>query len=161
MNKETMKRKLLESANDSYAFAVFESLIYYQAIEGILKECIKKSYEILNISSHEKMNFKPSSNHMNRLEKMGLGALVDTFQALTLHKDLCDRIKTEVKNRNYLAHEAAAEFLEYEYNEEKIENCHDKANYFHELATKVSWLYEEMVSVHEEISEIHKKLLST
>ncbi len=134
--------------------------MHYQMVEDLLRNCILLSYEILNASSHEKVTYKPSQKHLDDIRKRkGLGGLVDVFETLTHHKDLCARIKQEAANRNIVAHRAAADYLQFPLSKDGAEECFLRASDIDEFATKASWLYEDLYRVHEEIEKIHGEIV--
>lgn len=160
MNEESIENKIINAADDAYRNAIFEALMHYQMVEDLLRDCIIKSYEILNASSHEKVTFTPSKRHIEDiLKRKGLGGLVDTFETLTPHKDLCVRIKNETSNRNEIAHRAAADYMKFPISKNGAEECHLKATEFYDFTTIASWLYDELSVIHKELTEVHGEIV--
>lgn len=156
MNKDTDNQNIINASDEAYRNAVFEALMYYQEIESLLRDCILKSYEIINATSHEIVNFKPDKRHLDNIKtRMGLGGLVDTFRTITNRTDLCDRIKKETKNRNFVAHVAASKYLKFPISESGARDCQRASDQIFESATLASWIYEELVQIRNEIDEVH------
>ena len=160
MNKDTEKQNIINASDDAYRNAVFDALMYYQEIESLLRDCILKSYEIINATSHELVNFKPDKRHIDNIKsRMGLGGLVETFRTITNRTDLCDRIKKETKKRNFVAHAAASKYLKFPISDNGARDCQSASDDIFESATIASWIYEELVEIRNEIEEIHGKVV--
>ena len=160
MDKKSETQNIINASDDAYRSSVFEALMYYQAIEEFLRECILMSYEIINAKSHQVVKFKPEKRQIENVKKkMGLGGLALTFKKLTHHTDLCDRIIKESKTRNHVAHAAAVKYLQFPISENGARNCQDASNELVEAFTIASWLYEELLDVRNEIFEIHGQVV--
>lgn len=156
MNEQELEQNIINSADYAYRNAIFEALMHYQLVEDLLRDCIIKSYEILNSTSHEIVSLTPSKRHIEEINKRkGLGSLLDIFETLTQHKDLCARIRKETTNRNLVAHRAAADFLNFPLSITGAKECQLKATEIDEFATIASWLYDELIKVHKELLEVH------
>ncbi len=143
-----------------YVNSVFDALMNYQCIEELLKECILRSYEILEKTSTPPINFKVKSETKKSIKnRMGLGGLVGKFRELTTHQKLCDKIKSLVKERNKLAHVAAADYLKHPISQSGNEEILKKAKRFRELTEKVNKLYYELHEVHAEIMQLNGKII--
>lgn len=158
MNKDENNQNIINASDEAYRSAVFEALMYYQEIESILRDCILKSYEIIDATSHELVNFKPDKRHIDNIKrKMGLGGLVEIFRTVTNHTDLCDRIKKETEKRNFIAHTAASKYLKFPISGNGARDCQSASNEIFESAMLASWIYEELVEIRNEIEEVHGK----
>lgn len=156
MNDSPSEQNAITASDRAYRDAVFEALMNYQAIEELLRDCIIKSYEILDATSHETVSLKPSGRHIENVrKKMGLGSLVETFKTLTANRDLCERILTESRTRNLVAHKAASEYLKFPISDNGARDCQEKALNIYEAAQTANWLYFELVELHNQISEVH------
>lgn len=115
-----------------------EALANFQAIEDLLKACIKTSDYILNKSSHSHLTYSPNRDN---LDKAGLGTLANIFKALTKNKELCNQITKLSKERNLLAHEELLSTLKLKFTVEEIHSLQHRTVDITELASSTSKLY--------------------
>jgi hypothetical protein len=159
LTSQDLENLIVGFAEDAYKSAIFEALMHYQLIEEALRSCIVKSYEILNVTSHECVTFCPEPNQIKYLQKnKGLGSLINIFRTLTPHKDFCDRLSKEVGKRNKIAHQAAGEFAKFPLRYETSEELEMKASDISEAAMVASWLYEELFEIQQHLLTVHAEV---
>jgi hypothetical protein len=118
------------------------------------------SYEIIECSCPSSVSFKPSTKQIKDIEKkLGLGALAEKFKEVTSHKSLCEKVKKAARNRNLLAHKAAAEWLSFLPSADGANKCQEKADEFRKAADAANKLYYELMDVYNQIEAEHGQLV--
>lgn len=131
--------------------AYFEAMMSFQNIESLLKDCIKKSYEILNKNGHKSVRFVPNDGEFKRLSRKGLGGLIAEFRKITVHEELCDSIASLTEERNNLAHVTAGEFIENIFQRKALTQIDKEATDLNKLAQEASNLFLSLANVYEDL----------
>jgi hypothetical protein len=98
--------------NTTFQEEIFDALMWAQAVESLVRDCVLLCYEIKKNRLDGVVVFNPTDRQLKNIKKkMGLGALINELKVHITEDELCERILKFSESRNFLAHKAAVEYM--------------------------------------------------
>ncbi|WP_430009302.1 hypothetical protein [Methylophaga lonarensis] len=89
--------------NHIYIEACTKAILSFQMLEEALKICIGLSYEVIQLSTPNPLQFRFQAENINNLP---LGPLISKYKDITSKPEQADEIRKIIKWRNFIAHNA-------------------------------------------------------